>query len=92
MGNDTAWGVDKSFYFWSRWIIYAIVGLSDDILQNVVEDKALPIYKFFHDVPNEIIDSLSYNEKVSFNDNFKQNYMNYLLLITLLHRHGKGEL
>ena len=70
LGNDTAWGVDKSFYFWSRWIIYAIVGLSDDILQNVVEDKALPIYKFFHDVPNEIIDSLSYNEKVSFNDDF----------------------
>lgn len=92
LGNDTAWGVDKSFYFWSRWIIYAIVGLSDDILQNVVEDKALPIYKFFHDVPNEIIDSLSYNENVSFNDNFKQNYMNYLLLTTLLHRHGKGEL
>lgn len=92
LGNDTDWGVDKSFYFWSRWIIYAIVGLSDDILQNVVEDKALPIYKFFHDVPNEIIDSLSHNEKVSFNDNFKQNYMNYLLLTTLLHRHGKGEL
>lgn len=92
LGNDAAWGVDKTFYFWSRWIIYAIVGLSDDILQNVVEDKALPIYKFFYDVPNKIIDSLSHNEKVSLNDNFKQNYMNYLLLTTLLHRYGKGEL
>lgn len=92
LGNDTAWGVDKTFYFWSRWIIYAIAALSDDILQNVAEDKALPIYKFFHEVPNEIIDSLSHNEKVSFNDNFKQNYINYLLLTTLLHRYGKGEL
>lgn len=91
LGNDTAWGVDKAFYFWSPWIIYAVAALPDDILQNITEDKSFPIYKFFHDVPNKIIDSLSCDEKVSFNDDFKQNYINYLLLIVLIHKYEKSE-
>jgi len=91
LGNDKAWGVDKSFYYWSSWIIYSIAALPDDILQNVIEDKTLPIYKFFFEVPERILSSLSSNEKLSFNDDFRQYYINYILLIVLMHKFGKKE-
>lgn len=43
MGNDKAWGVEKNFYYWSSWIVYAIAALPDRIFQNLVEDSSLPI-------------------------------------------------
>lgn len=91
LGNDNAWGIDKTFFYWSRWIIYSMVGLSDDILINVVEDKALPICKFFYDVPKEIVSSLSKSKdgKLSFNEDFRQNYINFILLIALMHKFDK---
>lgn len=91
LGKDNAWGVDKNFFYWSRWIIYSVVGLSDDILINVVEDKALPICKFFYDVPQEIISSLSESKdgKLLFNEDFRQNYINFILLVTLMHKFDK---
>jgi len=91
LGNDNAWGVDKAFYYWSRWIIYSIAALPDDILLNVVEDKTLPIYKFFYDVPKQIISSLSNDEKLSFNEDFRQYYINYTLLIVLMHKFNKKD-
>jgi hypothetical protein len=65
--------------------------LQDDILQNAIEDKTLPIYKFFFEVPERILSSLSSNEKLSFNDDFRQYYINYSLLIVLMHKFGKKE-
>ncbi|WHH60971.1 hypothetical protein [Petroclostridium sp. X23] len=91
LGNDNAWGVDKAFYYWSRWIIYSIAALPDDIFINVVEDKAIPIYKFLYDVPQKIISLLSEDKKLSFNEDFRQNYINYILLIALMHKFNKRE-
>lgn len=91
LGNDNAWGVDKDFYYWSHWILYSIAALPDDIFINVVEDKAVPIYKFIYDVPQKIVSSLSKEEKLSFNDDFRQNYINYILLIALMHKFNKRE-
>lgn len=92
LGNDRAWGVDNDFFYWSRWIIYSVAALPDDIFINVVEDKSIPIYKFFYDVPQKIISFLSKEEKISFNDEFRQNFINYVLLIALLHKFNKKEL
>lgn len=89
LGNDNAWGVDKEFYYWSRWIIYSIASLPDDILQSVAEDKALPVNKFFCDVPKKIMSLMTSGVKISVNDNFRQNYINYILLIALMHKFNK---
>lgn len=92
LGNDRAWGIDKEFYYWSRWIIYSIAELPDEILQNALEDKALPIRKFFHDVPQKIIHTLKDVEKPSRHDGFVQNYINLMLLIERIHKSGKEAL
>lgn len=89
LGNDRTWGIDKEFYYWSRWIIYSIAELSDELLQNVLEDKALPVRKFFYDVPEKIIHTLETSEKPSMNDGFVQNYANFVLLIERMHKSGK---
>lgn len=91
LGNDKAWGVDKYFFYWSRWIIYSIAVLPDDVLQNLIEDKALPIRSFFYDVPEKIIATISNTEKLSTNDDFRQFYINYILLIVLLHKFDKKD-
>lgn len=89
LGNDRAWGIDKEFYYWSRWIIYSIAELSDEILQNALKDKALPIRKFFYDVPEKIIQTLETTEKPLMNDVFAQNYANFVLLVERIHKSGK---
>lgn len=89
LGNDRAWGVEKAFYIWSDWIIYAIAALDDEILDSVINDTSLPIYKFFNEIPDRIILSLSLYEKGSFNDELRQNFKSYIALISLLHKLGK---
>lgn len=89
MGNDKAWGVDNSFYYWTKWIIYSVAALPETIFQSVVEDKSLPIHSFFVDIPKKIITILEESKKPSFNMDFQQYYMNYILLIALMHKFGK---
>jgi hypothetical protein len=91
LGNDNTWGVDKSFYYWSRWIIYSIAILPDNILQNSIQDKALPISEFFYDVPEKIINTLTSNGKISTNNDFQQYYINYILLVELMHKFRKQD-
>lgn len=91
MGNDNAWGVDNAFYYWSNWIIYAIAALPENIFQNVVEDGSLPICKFFSETPQKIISILTNNERPYFHSDFNQYYINYTLLIALLHKLGKKD-
>lgn len=90
LGNDSAWGVDKSFYIWSNWIVYAMATLPDDILQSAIEDKALPICSYFSEIPKKIIDLLSSDKDFRLYDELRQNYLNFLLLIALLHRFKKN--
>lgn len=91
LGNDRAWGVDKDFYYWSRWILYSIVALPDDILINAIEDKTTPIYKYVHDIPLKIISALSKDAKHAFNEELRQSYINYILFIALMHKCGKKD-
>lgn len=92
LGKDKAWGVDNSFYYWSRQIIYSIAALPEDVLQKVIYDKGLPIWNFFYEMPEKIIRILSESEKISYRDDFKQYYINFVLLIVLIHRSGKKEI
>ncbi|MEF9984472.1 MAG: hypothetical protein RR710_08025 [Oscillospiraceae bacterium] len=92
LGNDSAWGVDKSFYYWSSCIVFAIAALPDNILQNVIEDKSFPISNFFNEVPERILCALSNSEKPSFSEDFKHAYLNFTLLIVLTHKLGDKEI
>ena len=91
LGNDRAWGIDKSFYLWSDWIIYSIASLKDEIFENTITDKSLPIYRYFNEVPERIISSLPLGGKKSFNDELQQNYKNYVVLIAQMHKFGKSD-
>lgn len=91
LGNDSAWGVDKSFYIWSNWIVYALAALPDDNLQNAIEDKALPICSYYSEIPKKIVDLLSSDKDFRFYDELRQNYLSFLLLIALLHRFKKNK-
>ncbi|GAB6169338.1 hypothetical protein JCM1393_17980 [Clostridium carnis] len=94
MGNDKAWGIDKEFYIWSDWIIYAIAGLDNEIFEGLITDKSLPISKFFDEVPKRIKTLFSSEKKKSFsyNDDLRHNFKNYIVLISLMHKLGKIEL
>lgn len=63
MGNVKAWGVEKNFYYWSSWIVYAIAALPDHIFQNLVEDSSLPISNFFTLMPEKLISIARENDK-----------------------------
>lgn len=86
MGNDKAWGVEKNFYYWSVWIVYAIAALPDHIFQNLVEDSSLPISNFFTLMPEKLISIARENDKPKYNSDFNQYYLNFVLLISLLHK------
>ena len=92
MGNDKAWGVDNAFYYWSTWIIYAIASLPEKIFQIVIEDEGLPIRNFFFDIPEKLIALLKNNDKFYYNDDFKQYYINYMLLIAMMHKFNKKDI
>ena len=92
LGKDKAWGVDNTFYYWSRQIIYSISALPIDILQKAIHDRALPLEKFFNEIPEKIIKILSENENLNLKDDLKQYYINFVLLIVLLHKEGKEKL
>ena len=91
MGNDKAWGVEKNFYYWSSWIVYAIAALPDHIFQNLVEDSSLPISNFFTLMPEKLISIARENDKPKYNSDFNQYYLNFVLLISLLHKFQKNE-
>lgn len=91
MGNDKAWGVDNNFYYWSNWLVYAIVALPDQIFQNLVEDKSLPICNFFTTIPEKLMSIVKECDKPEYNSDFKQYYLNFVLLISLLHKFQKEE-
>lgn len=91
MGNDKAWGVEKNFYYWSVWIVYAIAALPDHIFQNLVEDSSLPISNFFTLMPEKLISIARENDKPKYNSDFNQYYLNFVLLISLLHKFQKNE-
>lgn len=93
LGNDKAWGIDKEFYIWSDWIIYAIAGLDNEIFESIMLDKSLPISKFFNEVPKKIKALLSSENKktLSYNDELRQNFKIYVVLISLMHKLGKLE-
>lgn len=92
MGNDKAWGVDNAFYYWSTWIIYAIASLPEKIFQLVIEDEGLPIRNFFFDIPEKLITLLKNNDKFYYNADFKQYYINYMLLIAMMHKSDKKDI
>ncbi|EGT4545253.1 hypothetical protein AB2V88_08235 [Clostridioides difficile] len=93
LGNDKAWGIDKEFYIWSDWIIYAIAGLDNEIFESIMLDSSLPISKFFNEVPKKIKALLSSKSKknLSYNDELRQNFKIYVVLISLMHKFGKLE-
>ena len=91
MGNDKAWGVEKNFYYWSVWIVYAIAALPDHIFQNLVEDSSLPISNFFTLMPEKLISIARENDNPKYNSDFNQYYLNFVLLISLLHKFQKNE-
>ena len=91
MGNDKAWGVEKDFYYWSSWIVYAIAALPDHIFQNLVEDSSLPIHNFFTTMPERLISIAKEVDRPKYNSNFNQYYLNFVLLISLLHKFQKKE-
>lgn len=88
LGKDNAWGVDNDLYFWSTWIVYAIAALPKDILINAVENKGLPIYRFFHETPKRIIETLS-KEKSSRMNPLSRDYLMITLLVSLLCKYNK---
>ena len=88
LGKDNAWGVDNDLYCWSTWIVYAIAALPKDILINTVENKGLPIYRFFYEIPRRIIDTLS-KEKSSRMDPLSIDYLIITLLVSLLCKYNK---
>lgn len=92
MGNDKAWGVDNAFYYWSTWIIYALASLPEKIFQIVIEDEGLPIKNFFFDIPEKLIELLKNNEKFYYSADFKQYYINYMLLIVVMHKFNKKDI
>ena len=91
MGNDKAWGIGKNFYYWSSWIIYAIAALSNHIFQNLVEDSSLPIHNFFTTMPEKLISIVKESNKSRYTSDFNQYYLNFVVLISLLHKFQKNE-
>lgn len=90
LGNDRAWGIDKSFYFWTDWIVYAISCQNDLIFESISKDQSLPFYEFFKYFPERIIYHLSKQSiKASFNDEMKQFYKIYVSLLSNMNRFGK---
>lgn len=90
LGKDTAWGVDKSFYYWSDWIVFAIVAQSNEIFESISQDQSLPFYEFFKYIPERIIYSLSNKlVKPSSNDEMKQFFKIYISLICNMHKFDK---
>lgn len=90
-GKDENWIVDTSFYYWSDYIIYAVSSLPNNILQNVIEDKSLPLYKFFLDIPKRLLSILSNSDNPQADDYLKQFYAQFVLLIVLLHKSAKNQ-
>lgn len=83
LGNDRAWGVDKSFYFWSDWIVFAIVSQNNQIFEGIIQDQSLPFQEFFGYIPKRIIHYLSNKSvKASFNDEMKRFFKIYVSLIS----------
>lgn len=91
MGNDKAWGVDNNFYYWSNWLIYAIAALPDNIFENLVEDSSIPIYHFFTTMPEKLISIVEKSSNPRYDSDFNQYYLNFMSLISLLHKFQKIE-
>lgn len=90
LGNDKAWGIDKYFYFWTDWIVYAIASQNNMIFESVSQDQALPFYEFFNYIPEKITYYLSKESvKASFNDEMKQFFKIYISLISNMNKSDK---
>ncbi len=59
LGNDRTWGIEKSFYYWSDWIVLAMVSQNDNIFESFINDQSLPYYEFFNYIPELILKQLS---------------------------------
>ncbi|OLN26102.1 NACHT domain-containing protein [Desulfosporosinus metallidurans] len=90
LGNDRAWGVDKSFYFWSDWIVFSIVSQNNQIFESIAQDQSLPFQEFFKYIPEKIIHHLSSQSvKASLNDELKQFFKIYVSLISYMNKFDK---
>ena len=90
LGNDRAWGVDKAFYLWSDWIIYAIVSQDDEAFEVIIEDDSLPFSRFFRYIPDSILKHLSSTSvKLTYNDELQYFFKSYLSLISMMHKLNK---
>ena len=90
LGKDRAWGVDKSFYFWTDWIVYAVASQNNMIFESISQDQSLPFHEFFNYIPDKIIHDLSKQPvKASFNDEMKQFFKIYILLISNMNKFDK---
>ena len=88
LGKDNAWGVDNDLYCWSTWIVYAIAALPKEILINAVENKGLPIYRFFYEIPKRIIETLPKENAYHINS-LRRDYLMMTLLVSLLCKYNK---
>ncbi|SHI01033.1 hypothetical protein SAMN02745196_02320 [Clostridium collagenovorans DSM 3089] len=90
LGNDRAWGVDNSFYFWSDWITYAIASQVDEVFEDIIEDESLPFNRFFRHIPEGILKHLSSTSiKLRYNDELRYFFKSYLSLISMMHKLNK---
>ncbi|HEY9188975.1 MAG TPA: hypothetical protein VIR55_13860 [Ignavibacteria bacterium] len=90
LGNDRAWGIDKSFYFWTDWIVYAVPSQNNLIFESISQDQSLPLHEFFKYIPEKIIYHLSnQSDKASLNDEMKQFFKIYVSLISNMSKFDK---
>lgn len=90
LGNDRAWGVEKSFYYWSDWIVLAMASQNNEIFESIIHDQSLPYHEFFNHIPKRIMKHLSNKSiKPSSNDELRQFFKVYVSLIVYMDKFDK---
>jgi hypothetical protein len=90
LGKDSAWGIDKSFYYWSDLIIFPITSQNNQIFESIAQDQSLPFSEFFKYIPEKLIQHLSSQSvKLSSNDEMKQFFKIYVSLIANMNKFNK---
>jgi hypothetical protein len=90
LGNDRAWGIEKSFYYRSDWIVLAMISQNKRIFESIIHDQSLPYHEFFNHIPNRIVQHLSSQSiKPSSNDELRQFFNVFVSLIAYTDKFDK---
>ncbi|MFZ7130765.1 MAG: NACHT domain-containing protein [Eubacteriales bacterium] len=89
LGNDRAWGIEKSFYYWSDWIILAMVSQNNEIFESIIHDQSLPYHEFFNHIPKRILKHLSNESIRPSNDELRQFLKIYVSLLVHMDKFDK---